>query len=120
MQEMLAVAERIRHGTGVGSAHAAIGEIDIKAGRFDEALRAFDAAIAQFERLRDRMRTGQSRLQRAGVLAEVGRTAEARAEWAAGEQLLDDTTSPDVRRLRDGLRERLGEDVPTHPQISGE
>lgn len=112
VRDALAVFERIQHGTGVGFAYVAIGQIAAAAARYDEAIAAFDAAIGQFERLHDRVRAGQSRLHRAAALAEARHTTEARAEWAAAEQLIGDAPLPEAPGLRERIREHLGEAKP--------
>jgi hypothetical protein len=50
-----------RHGVGVGSALHSIGIVHEKAGRPADALAAYDASIAQYERLRDRNRAAYVR-----------------------------------------------------------
>jgi tetratricopeptide (TPR) repeat protein len=111
-QEALAIFEEIRHGTGIGLAQKARGEIAAAAaaGRHGEAVAAFDEAIATFERLGDRAREGRSRLHCADALPELNRLVEANTEWAAAEQLLGDTATPEVAALRARLRDRLGDD----------
>jgi tetratricopeptide (TPR) repeat protein len=108
MRAALELFEAIRHGTGIGTAYEAIGEVSAAAGRPAEAIAACDAAVAQFERLRDRVRTGRTRLLRAHVLADLGRDAEARAEWTAAERLIGDAPLPEAPRWRERLQERLG------------
>jgi tetratricopeptide (TPR) repeat protein len=110
MRAALAVFERYGQGTGVGLAYEAIGEVACTAARYETAIAAFDAASGQFERLRDRVRAGRSRLRRADALAASGRLADARAEWTAAEHLIGDAALPEAPRLRERLRERLGED----------
>jgi hypothetical protein len=55
MQEMLAIFTG-RHGVGVGSALHSIGVVHEEAGRRAEATAAYEASIAQYEKLRDRSR----------------------------------------------------------------
>lgn len=107
MRAALDLFEAIRHGIGIGLAHEAMGEVASSAGRPADAVAACDAAIAQFERLRDRVRSGRARLLRAHALADLGRDAEARTEWRAAEALIGDTYLPDAARRRVSLQERL-------------
>jgi tetratricopeptide (TPR) repeat protein len=72
-REMLGVFELIRHGSGVGTAWTVLGDLAELAGRLDTALDAYDRAIAQFDRLLDEARSGQTRLRRAEVLERLGR-----------------------------------------------
>jgi tetratricopeptide (TPR) repeat protein len=117
MRDMLATCARIRHGTGVGTANEAIGTIAAVDGRYDEAIPAFDAAIAQFDRLHDSVRAGQSRLHRADALASTGRLSAARTEWAEAERLIGSATPPDVPGLRERLRDRLA-GTPAAPPVT--
>jgi tetratricopeptide (TPR) repeat protein len=111
----LELFEQIRHGLGIGLAHQATGEVASAAGRPGgraagrpaDAIAACDAAIDQFERLRDPVRSGRARLLRAHALADLGRDAQARAEWRAAERLIGDTPLPDAPRRRESLQERL-------------
>ncbi|MEK8104848.1 hypothetical protein NKG94_05915 [Micromonospora sp. M12] len=109
MQDALAVFERNRQGNGVGFAWEAMGEIADRAGRYEDAIVAFEAAAAQFERLSDRVHAARSRFGRASALATLRRVGAARAEWAAAEQLIGDATLPRYRRSA-RLRERLSEE----------
>lgn len=108
MRASLEVFTRIRSSAGIAGAYEALGAVCANAGRYEESIAACDAAIAQFERLHDRVRTGRSRLNKARALADAGRTGEARAERAAAEPLVGDASLPEVARLREHLRKRLG------------
>jgi tetratricopeptide (TPR) repeat protein len=88
--EMLAIFERIRYGSGVGGAHEALGFIADKQGRHDAALAEFDAGIAQYDRLGDRVRAGELRLYRSATLRALGREAEAARERERAETLIGD------------------------------
>ncbi|MER5915631.1 NB-ARC domain-containing protein [Streptomyces sp. NPDC001982] len=116
MREMLAVFERIRHGTGVGIALEGIAEIATAVRRYDDAIEASAAAAVQFDRTGDRVRAGRSRLQQAVALAEAGHAEAAAAAWRTAEDLIGDTEPPEVPRLRDRLRELLGHQSPPAPE----
>jgi tetratricopeptide (TPR) repeat protein len=60
MQEMLAIFTG-RHGVGVGSALHSVGIVHEESGRTAEAVAAYEASIAQYERLRDRSRAAHVR-----------------------------------------------------------
>jgi len=62
MQEMLAIFTG-RHGVGVGSALHSVGIVHEESGRTAEAVAAYEASIAQYERLRDRNRAAYVRAQ---------------------------------------------------------
>jgi tetratricopeptide (TPR) repeat protein len=89
-REMLAIFERIGHGSGVASARAALGTMAGRDGRHAEALAAFDAALTEFNRLGQRVRAGEVRLDRAAILDTLGRTEEAVRDRAAAEKLIGD------------------------------
>jgi tetratricopeptide (TPR) repeat protein len=90
-REMLAIFERIGHGSGVASAWAALGTVADKRGHHQAALDAFDAAITEFERLGQRVRAGEVHLDRAATLNTLGRAGEAARDRAIGEELVGDT-----------------------------
>lgn len=115
MREMLAVFERMRHATGIGLALEGIAEIATAAGRYDNAIEASEAAAARFDRAGDRVRAGRSRLHQAVALADAGRTEAARAAWRTADALIGDAEPPEVPRLRDRLRELLGQQPPPGP-----
>jgi len=100
--------ERIRHGSGVGAVHEAVGIALRAAGRYDESARELDLAVERFMRLGDRPRAGRSRFYRAETLADAGRFDEARAEWARAERLAGGVAPPEVTHSRERLRKRLG------------
>ncbi|GAA3959600.1 hypothetical protein Aau02nite_46050 [Amorphoplanes auranticolor] len=87
---MLAIFERLRSGHGVGSAHAALGEIADMRGQHTAALREYDTAMAHYERLGLRVRLGQVLTHRAAVLRTLGREQEAAADLARGADLSGD------------------------------
>ncbi|MFD9004087.1 ATP-binding protein [Streptomyces sp. NPDC059582] len=116
MREMLAVFERIRHGTGVGLALEGIAGIATVAGRYDEAIEASEAAAAQFARTGDRVRAGRSRLVQAAALAAAGRAEAAAVAWRTAEDLIGDTEPPEVPPLRERLRGLLGCQSPPDPE----
>jgi tetratricopeptide (TPR) repeat protein len=60
MQEMLTIFTG-RHGVGVGSALHSVGIVHEESGRTAEAVAAYEASIAQYERLRDRSRAAYVR-----------------------------------------------------------
>jgi tetratricopeptide (TPR) repeat protein len=60
MQEMLAIFTG-RHGVGVGSALHSVGIVHEESGRPAEAVAAYEASIAQYERLRARSRAAHVR-----------------------------------------------------------
>ncbi len=62
MQEMLAIFTG-RHGVGVGSALHSVGIVHEESGRLAEAVAAYEASIAQYERLRARSRAAHVRKQ---------------------------------------------------------
>jgi len=62
MQEMLTIFTG-RHGVGVGSALHSVGIVHEESGRTAEAMAAYEASIAQYERLRDRSRAAYVRTQ---------------------------------------------------------
>lgn len=116
MREMLTVFERIQHATGIGIALEGIAEIATTAGRYDDAIEASEAATARFDRTGDRVRAGRSRLRQAVALAAAGRTEAANAAWRTADRLVGDTQPPEVPRLRDRLRELLGQQPPPSPE----
>jgi tetratricopeptide (TPR) repeat protein len=87
---MLAIFERLRGGAGVAGAHAALGDIADMRGRPAAALTAYDAAMAQYERLGMRVRLGEVLLRRAAVLRDLGREPEAAADLTRGQELIGD------------------------------
>lgn len=112
---MLTVFERMRHSTGAGLALEGIAGIAMAAGRHDDAIEASEAAAVRFDRTGDRVRAGRVRLQQAVVLAEGGRTDAAGALWRTADALIGDAEPPEVPRLRDRLREILGDRSPSGP-----
>jgi tetratricopeptide (TPR) repeat protein len=114
LHQALAVFERIGHGTAVGFAHLALGQIAAAAGNHHQAIAAFDTATAQFDRLHDRVRAGQSRLHRACARAALGDLDRARTEWTAAEQLIGEAPLPEAPSLRQRLKAALGEDAAAH------
>ncbi|MEV5782572.1 NB-ARC domain-containing protein [Streptomyces sp. NPDC052287] len=115
MREMLTVFERMRHSTGAGLALEGIAGIAMAAGRHDDAIEASEAAAVRFDRTGDRVRAGRVRLQQAVALAEGGRTDAAGALWRTADALIGDAEPPEVPRLRDRLREILGDRSPSGP-----
>ena len=89
-REMLAIFTRIRHGSGAGGALEALGTIAGEVGRREAALASFDAAIAQYDRLGDRVRAGQVRIQRSMTLGALGRDIEATQELQLARTLIGD------------------------------
>src|SRR6185437_603091 len=67
-REMLEIFERIKQGGGVGGAQQGLGVVAVRRKRYRDALAYFDAGIAQYHRLHDRVREGELRLDRAAVL----------------------------------------------------
>jgi tetratricopeptide (TPR) repeat protein len=111
-QEMLAIFERIRHGSGVGAAHEGLGVVAEKQGRHEDALAQFDAAIDRYDRLGDRVRAGELRLRRSATRHALGREAEAVHDREEAERLIGDTP---IRR-EPGLLARLPVRPSTEPQ----
>ena len=111
-QEMLAIFERIRHGSGVGAAHEGLGVLAEKQGRHEDALAHFDAAIDRYDRLGDRVRAGELRLRRSATRHALGREAEAVHDREEAERLIGDTP---IRR-EPGLLARLPVRPSTQPQ----
>jgi tetratricopeptide (TPR) repeat protein len=89
-RSMLEIFERIKHGGGVGGARQGLGVVAVRRGRPREALAEFDAGIAEYHRLHDRVREGELRLHRAAVLKGLGRDGEAERELAAADELIGD------------------------------
>jgi len=87
---MLAIFERLRSGHGVGSAHAALGDIADLRGRREAALTEYDTAMAEYERLGLRVRLGEVLVRRAAVLRGLGREQEATGDVARGQELIGD------------------------------
>ncbi|WP_052359426.1 ATP-binding protein [Actinoplanes friuliensis] len=108
--EMLAIFERMRSGTGVGGAHAALGEIADMQGQWEAALAHYDAGAAEFERLGMWVRLGEVLLHRSTVLKMLGRELEAEAARERGEALVGDAPlhrGPGlVRRLNEPTEEQ--------------
>jgi tetratricopeptide (TPR) repeat protein len=122
LREMLAIFERIGHGGGVGAGYEGLGVIAGKLGHHPAALDAFDAGIAQYERLGDRRRVGELRLRRTATLRALGREADAVRERAEVEALIGDTGVlldepllaylPDPDRLPAGSPSPAGQEPP--------
>jgi len=89
-EAMAGIFARLRSGSGVGAAYGALGEIADKRGRSAAALAAFDAGIAEYERLGMGVRLGELLLHRAVVLRELGRDREAVEARTRGEALIGD------------------------------
>ena len=102
-REMLAVFTRLRAGHGVGSAHAALGDIAGMRGATAVALTEFGLAVAEYERLGLRVRLGDVLTRRAAVLRATGREQEADADLARGRELIGDAPA---HRGRPGLERR--------------
>jgi tetratricopeptide (TPR) repeat protein len=92
---MLAICERIRHGSGVGAALDGLATIADEEGRTQDALADLDAGIDQFDRLNDRVRAAELRLHRSAVLRTLGRLSESVREREIAEAIIGDAT---VRR----------------------
>lgn len=98
---MLAIFERMRSGHGVGSAHAALGDIADLRGRREAALAEYGMTMAEYERLGLRVRLGEVLVRRSAVLGALGREPEAGAELARGRELIGDAPAhpgPALRR----------------------
>lgn len=91
---MLAIFERLRNGGAVGGALEGLAGVAERQGRAHDALAELDAAIALYERLGDRMRSGKARLHRSAILTKLGRDAEAVRERSQAELLLGDGDAP--------------------------
>jgi len=89
-RQMLAIFERIRQGSGAAGAREGLGQIAVEQGRYDDALAEFDAGIAHYDRLGDRVRAGEMRLQRSAALNALGRRTEAIRERVRAEALIGD------------------------------
>jgi tetratricopeptide (TPR) repeat protein len=87
---MLDIFERLRSGTGIGAAHAALGDVAALRGDREAALTCYDAAMAQYGRLGTRVRLGEVLLRRSVVLRDLGREQEALADLARGQELIGD------------------------------
>jgi tetratricopeptide (TPR) repeat protein len=90
-RQMLAIFTRLRAGHGIGSAHAALGEIADMRGRPAVALTEFGTAVAEYERLGLRVRLGEVLVLRAAVLRGLDREPEAAADLARGRELIGDS-----------------------------
>ncbi|MBO6935718.1 MAG: tetratricopeptide repeat protein [Deltaproteobacteria bacterium] len=75
-----AIDTQVRHARAKSTWLLLRGAVLAEAGRTEDAVRAYLAALADAERVYRRRRSVASRLIRAEALAAVGRTAEARAE----------------------------------------
>jgi tetratricopeptide (TPR) repeat protein len=89
-REMLAIFTRLRAGHGIGGAHGALGDIAELRGKPAVAVREYDTAMAEYERLGLRVRQGEVLLRRAAVLRAQGREQEALADVARGQELIGD------------------------------
>ena len=101
----------------VGRAEAAIGLVHFSEARFLPALHAFDAALARLDPAVDPGPVVSTQQNRAGILMNLGRLAEARAafgtalELALRNGLRASATSIRVNLLNLGLDERAWEEV---------
>jgi hypothetical protein len=88
----------------VGGARQGLGVVAVRRGRLHEALAEFDAGIAEYHRLHDRVREGELRLHRAAVLRGFGREDEAERELAVADELIGDAAIDRVPPLEKRLR----------------
>lgn len=101
----------------IGRADAAMGLVHFSDARFDEALRAFDSALERLDETVDPGPVEAVQQNRAGILMNMGRLAEARAafgqalELALRAGLTAGATTIRVNLLNLGLEEGAYEDV---------
>jgi tetratricopeptide (TPR) repeat protein len=103
-RQMLAIFERIQHRGGVGGARQGLGVVAVRRGRLREALAEFDAGVAEYHRLHDRVREGELRLHRAALLRGLGRPDDAEREREAADELIGDAAIDRGPPLEERLR----------------
>ncbi|MFI5840001.1 ATP-binding protein [Catenuloplanes sp. NPDC051500] len=82
-RRMLQLHQGMGHLTGVAGAHRNLGVVAHRRGRHRRALAEFATALEIFDRLGDTERAARCRQERAAVLDDLGRTAEADADRQA-------------------------------------